>query len=78
VTITGALEITGAVGLLVPITARAACVCLTLLLVIMFPANVHAARQHLTIAGKRVPSLHLRSIIQIVFIATLIAAAWNR
>jgi uncharacterized membrane protein len=78
VTITGVLEILGAIGLLLPSTARASSICLILLLVALFPANVRAARQHLTIAGKHVPSLPVRSIIQLVFIATLIAAAWIR
>lgn len=78
VTITGVLEIVGAIGLLLPGTARASSICLILLLVALFPANVRAARQHLTIAGKRVPSLPVRSIIQLVFIATLIATAWIR
>jgi uncharacterized membrane protein len=78
VTASGLLEILGAIGLLLPGTARAACLCLALLLVAMFPANIHAARQHLTIAGQRVPGLPLRSVIQLVFLATLLAAAWLR
>ena len=44
VTITGVLELLGAVGLLIPATRVAAAVCLFLLMVAMFPANVHAAR----------------------------------
>ena len=44
VTITGVLELLGAVGLLLPATRVAAAVCLFLLMVAMFPANVHAAR----------------------------------
>ena len=78
VTITGVLEILGAIGLLLPSTARASSICLILLLAALFPANVRAARQQLTIAGTRVPSLPVRSVIQIVFIATLIAAEWIR
>jgi hypothetical protein len=50
-TATGLLEILGAIGLLVPFTARAASVCLVLLLITMFPANVRAARQNLTTGG---------------------------
>ena len=73
---TGFLEILGAIGLLVPITARAACICLALLLMALFPANIHAARKSLTIGGRRVPSVPVRALIQLVFIATLIAAAW--
>ena len=76
VTFTGVLEILGAIGLLVPITARAAGTGLAILLVALFPANIHAARENLTIAGRRVPSVPVRAAIQLVFIATLIAAAW--
>ena len=78
VTVTGLLEILGAIGLFVPSTARAACICLALLLVVLFPANIHAARQNLTFAGRRVPSLPVRGGMQLVFIAALIAAAWLR
>jgi uncharacterized membrane protein len=78
VTLTGVLEILGAIGLFVPSTARLACICLALLLVALFPANIHAARQHLTIAGRRVPRLPVRSAMQLVFVATLMAAAWLR
>ena len=49
VTVTGWLEILGAAGLLVPATAGVAAACLAALLVAMFPANVRAARQRLTI-----------------------------
>jgi uncharacterized membrane protein len=75
VTATGLLEILGAIGLLLPSTARVACICLALFLIVLFPANVYAARQQLTIAGQRVPGLPVRSVIQLVFLATLIAAA---
>jgi uncharacterized membrane protein len=44
VTVTGLLELLGAVGLLYPPTRVAAAVCLFVLLVVMFPANVYAAR----------------------------------
>ena len=78
VTLTGVLEILGAIGLFVPITAPAACICLALLLMALFPANIHAARKSLTIGGRRVPSVPVRALIQLVFIATLIAAGWLR
>lgn len=78
VVFTGVLEILGAIGLLLPITARPACICFVLLLMALFPANIHAARKQLTIAGRRVPSLPVRTVIQLVFVATLIAAAWLR
>lgn len=75
VTITGVLEILGAVGLLIPSTAPAAAICLSLLLIALFPANIHAARERLNIAGQPVPGLTLRTAIQIVFLAALISAA---
>src|SRR6516162_4068398 len=75
VTVTGILEILGAIGLFVPRTARAASICLALLLLALFPANIRAARQNLTIGGQHVLSWPIRGAIQLVFIATLIAAA---
>lgn len=44
VTITGVLELAGAIGLLYPPTRIAAAICLFLLMLAMFPANVYAAR----------------------------------
>lgn len=44
VTITGVLELVGAAGLLYPPTRVAAAVCLFVLMMAMFPANVYAAR----------------------------------
>jgi uncharacterized membrane protein len=76
VTVTGLLEILGALGLLFPATAKAAAVCLAMLLIGMFPANAHAARQRLTIGGKPVTPMPLRIILQIVFVAALIAAGF--
>jgi uncharacterized membrane protein len=43
VTVTGVLELLGAIGLLPP-TRVAAAVCLLVLMLVMFPANVYAAR----------------------------------
>lgn len=44
VSITGALELLGAVSLLAPATRAAAAGCLLLLMLAMFPANIYAAR----------------------------------
>lgn len=57
VTVTGWLEIAGAIGILLPDFSLAASICLTALLIAMFPANVYAARKKLTIGGKPVPKL---------------------
>jgi uncharacterized membrane protein len=72
VSITGILEILGAIGLLVPETVRIAAVCLAILLLALFPANVRAAREHFTILGRPAPGLFLRGTIQAVFLAALI------
>jgi uncharacterized membrane protein len=72
VTITGLLEIAGAIGLLLPQTARAAAICLAVLLVALFPANVRAARQGLTILGRPAMSVAVRGAVQAVFIAALL------
>ncbi|MGV0716244.1 DoxX family protein [Mycolicibacterium sp. XJ662] len=44
VSVTGVLELLGAVGLLYPPTRVAAAVCLFALMLVMFPANVYATR----------------------------------
>jgi len=44
VSLTGVLELLGAVGLLLPATRVAAAACLLVLMLVMFPANVYAAR----------------------------------
>ncbi|WP_067461976.1 DoxX family protein [Nocardia amamiensis] len=65
VTFTGVLEAAGAVGLLIPATADLAAACLIALLVVMFPANVRAARADL---GIKTMPLPLRTLVQAVFI----------
>jgi uncharacterized membrane protein len=77
VTVTGVLEIVGALGLLIPATAPIAASGLSLLLIAMFPANVRAARLHLTIGGRPVPRLGIRILIQIVFLASVLVAGFN-
>jgi hypothetical protein len=44
----------------------------------LFPANLKAAREHLTMLRKPVLSAGPRLLIQLVFIAALIASAWPR
>ncbi|MEU7929121.1 DoxX family membrane protein [Micromonospora sp. NPDC049801] len=77
VTLTGALELVGAVGLLIPTTARLAAAGLGLLLLAMFPANASAARRRLTLAGRPVTPLGQRAILQLVFVATAAAISFG-
>ncbi len=73
VTVTGILEIAGAIGLIVPLTSRIAALCLAILLLALFPANIRAAREHLTIMGRPTPGLLVRGAIQVVFVSALVA-----
>jgi uncharacterized membrane protein len=76
VTATGVCEILGALGLLIPAVASVAAACLALLLIGLFPANILAAREHLTIGGRPATALPLRAFLQLVFIAAVIAAGF--
>lgn len=73
VTVTGVLEILGAVGLTLSKAAPYAALGLAFMLVAVFPANIHAARQHLTIGGRPVEAAFPRTILQIVFLTATIA-----
>jgi uncharacterized membrane protein len=76
VTLTGIAELAGVIGMLWTPLTRAASVGLAILLVALFPANVYAARQQLTIDGRKVPGLFVRTVLQIVFFSAVIAAGW--
>src|ERR1700742_5199547 len=74
VTITGVLELLGAVGLLLTTTRVAAALSLLVLMLAMFPANVYASRmpeppQSMT------TRLSVRTATEIVFLAATIAVA---
>jgi uncharacterized membrane protein len=75
ITVTGLLEILGGVGLLIPQTARAAAICLAILLIAMFPANIRAARERLTIVGRTAMSVRIRGAIRAIFVGTLLMIA---
>jgi uncharacterized membrane protein len=77
--LTGVLLIAGAIGLLLPPTRRLAAICLALLLLALFPANVNAALNDIPLRGRaptplwlRAPmQMWLRAPMQILFIAML-------
>jgi uncharacterized membrane protein len=71
VTITGILELIGALGLLVPPFTVPAALGLSGLLIAMFPANIHAAQQQLTIGGRPATPLALRFPLQLFWIGAL-------
>jgi len=71
VTATGVLEFIGAIGLLVPRAQPAAAYGLIALLVGMFPANLHAARAGLIVAGRRASPLVWRLPLQLFWMSAL-------
>jgi uncharacterized membrane protein len=72
VSATGVLEVLGAIGLLTPVTTSAAAYALAALLVALFPANVHAARRGLAVAGRKATPLVWRLPLQVFWIACLL------
>ena len=74
VTVTGVLEFLGAVGLLVPSTRVAAALCLLLLMLAMFPANMYAARMP-NPPKSMTTQLPLRTAEEVVYLAAAIVVA---
>jgi uncharacterized membrane protein len=69
--LTGVFEIAGAIGLLIPRARRLAGICLVLLLVAVFPANVNAALNGIPLGGEAPTPLWLRAPMQLLFIGML-------
>ncbi len=72
VSVTGMFEMAGAIGLLIPGVVWLAALALVAWLVVLFPANVHAARASLRIAGRRATPLVLRLPLQLFWIGCLV------
>lgn len=78
ITVTGVLEVVGAIGLLIPATSRLAAGCLGLLLIAMFPANVYSIRSQPPGAEMmQGESLPVRTLLQVVFIAATAVVAFS-
>lgn len=75
VTVTGVLELAGALGLLLAPTYRLAAGCLAVLLIFLFPANIHAARSGATLGGKPVTPLPVRTAMQVLYVGCCLAVA---
>jgi hypothetical protein len=45
-------------------------------LIALFPANIRAARQGLTIGGRPAAALPLRTLLQLVFLVAVLAAGF--
>lgn len=68
IAITGACEVLGAVGLLIPRTRHLAGLLLVLFFLAVFPANIHAARAGVSLRGRSATSLWVRAPMQLLFI----------
>jgi uncharacterized membrane protein len=77
VTVTGVLEFLGAVGLLIPTTRVAAALCLLLLMLAMFPANIYAARMP-NPPKSMTTQLPLRIAEEVIYLAAAIVVAIGR
>lgn len=75
VTVTGVLELAGAIGLLWSRTAVPAAAGLGALLLAVFPANVHAATDGRALAWS--DQLVPRTILQVVFLTATVAVVWG-
>ena len=73
--VTGILEILGAIGLLIPQVRTAAGICLAILFVAMFPANIKAAIKKVPLRGQSATPLWLRLPMQVLFIALAVWVA---
>jgi uncharacterized membrane protein len=73
--VTGLLQIAGAIGLMAARTRRWAAWCLAAMLVGLFPANVYAAINGLTLGNAGASSLWVRAPLQLFWIMLLVREA---
>tara|TARA_R110002096_G_scaffold199271_8_gene383100 strand:+ start:560 stop:844 length:285 start_codon:yes stop_codon:yes gene_type:complete len=68
--VTGVLEILGGIGLLVPMTSRAAGICLLVFLILILPVNIYSAIQRVPMGGHASGPAYLlaRVPLQLIFI----------
>jgi uncharacterized membrane protein len=76
VDVAGTLEALGALGLLWDRTAPTAGICLALLMVALFPANIYAARAGAPVSRAVAIPLPIRTTQQVLFIVAAIVAAF--
>jgi len=75
VILTGVLEIAGAIGLLIPRYRRTAALCIALLLIAIFPANIYAAGK--IVAGVQMPGLAVRTAMQMVYMLLVLVSGYG-
>ncbi len=75
IVLSGIAELLGAAGLFVPRTRRPATFCLALLMIAIFPANIHVAGR--TVSGLPMPEVPTRTAMQAAYIVLLLIAGWG-
>jgi hypothetical protein len=76
VILSGVAELAGAAGLFIRLTERIASLCIALLMIAIFPANIHVAGQ--TVHGMYMPAVPARLLMQMIYIVLVLAAGWGR
>jgi len=75
IVITGVFEIAGAIGLFVPRFRRSAALCIAIMMVAVFPANIYVAGR--TIDGLSMPGVAVRGTMQVVYIVLVLLAGYG-
>jgi uncharacterized membrane protein len=75
VVLSGIAELAGAAGLFFRGTERAVSLCLALLMIAIFPANIYVAGQ--TVHGMYMPGVPVRLFMQMLYILMLLVAGWG-
>jgi uncharacterized membrane protein len=75
VLLTGILEIAGAVGLLIRRFQHNAALGIALLLIAVFPANIHAAGK--VVGGVQMPGVAVRTIMQMVYMLLVLVSSYG-
>lgn len=76
VSLTGFAEVAIAIGLQIPVLARWTAGSAVVMLCCLFPANIKAASEHLTILRRPVLPVRPRLALQLLFIIALVSAVW--
>jgi uncharacterized membrane protein len=75
VTISGVLEIAGAVGLFLPQVRKFSGLLVAVMMIAIFPANVYVAGA--TVGGLTMPSVPVRTAMQVVYILLVLTASFG-
>jgi uncharacterized membrane protein len=76
VILSGVAELAGAAGLFFRRTERSASLGIALLMIAVFPANIHVAGQ--TVHGVYMPAVPVRLLMQLIYIVLVLMTGWGR